>query len=323
MNQESSQNSASAGAGRLPDGVARLNHLGVIRLEGEESAKFIHGQLTQDFSLLKNGQARLAAFCSAKGRVLVSFVGLNVSDSEILLICSKDLLPPMLKRLSMFVLRAKTKLSDASDRYDLYGLAGAAALPNSAEAVAATPWSAWQNQGAHVIQLYPADGVPRQMSVAPAGQTAPAGANLSPDLWRWGEVRSGVGQVQAVVSDQFVPQMLNYESLGGVNFKKGCYPGQEVVARSQFRGTLKRRTYLVHVDQVAQNVEAGQEIYAAHDAEQPVGAVVQAAENPAGGWDALVSLQTAAIEGSKLHVGSSSGPALEVLPLPYALLDDI
>jgi folate-binding Fe-S cluster repair protein YgfZ len=113
--------------------------------------------------------------------------------------------------------------------------------------------------------------------------------------------------------------MLNYESVGGVNFKKGCYPGQEVVARSQFRGTLKRRAYLVHADAPLQ---AGQDVFEAADAEQPAGTVAEAAAAPGGGWDAIVSMQVAAAAG-RLAAGSADGPALAVQPLPYGLLEDI
>ncbi|HOF52057.1 MAG TPA: hypothetical protein PKX82_07100, partial [Rhodoferax sp.] len=111
-------------ADTLPSGVANLSHLGVIQISGEDAAKFIHGQLTQDFSLLGQDQARLAAFCSAKGRMQASFVGFKRPNGDILLVCSRDLLPATLKRLSMFVLRAKAKLTDASAQLALYGLAG-------------------------------------------------------------------------------------------------------------------------------------------------------------------------------------------------------
>jgi folate-binding Fe-S cluster repair protein YgfZ len=114
--------------------------------------------------------------------------------------------------------------------------------------------------------------------------------------------------------------MLNYESVGGVNFKKGCYPGQEVVARSQFRGTLKRRAFLAHS---SGELSVGQEVFQAGDPEQPAGIVAQAAPAPGGGWDAIVSLQLTAVEAGDLHAGSATGPALSLLQLPYLLLADI
>jgi hypothetical protein len=302
----------------LLNGVAPLPHLGVIRVQGEDAAKFLHSQLTQDFALLPPDHARLAAFCTAKGRMLASLIGLRRSDSEILLLCSRDVLAPTLKRLAMFVLRAKAKLSDASEEFALYGLAG-----DSMKALAGetpTPWHKLQAGDASVVALYPADDIPRGVWVAPAGTPVPEGPALSHELWLWGEVRSGVATVGAPVVEAFVPQMLNYESVGGVNFKKGCYPGQEVVARSQFRGTLKRRGYLVHSAGVLQ---PGQELFHESDAEQPAGIVAQAAPAPGGGSDAIASLQVAAAQGGRLTAGSPDGPHLELLPLPYLLLSDV
>ena len=300
------------------NGVATLSHLGVIKVEGDEAAKFIHGQLTQDFSLLGLDAARLAAFCSPKGRMQASFVGFKRSQTEILLICNKDILAPTLKRLSMFVMRAKAKLTDASDLFALYGLAGDAIKTVAGHAHAA--WSKVDFDGKNFVDLYPADGVPRQLCLCAAGQAPPQGQPMATDTWLWGDVRSGVATISAPVVEAFVPQMLNFESIGGVNFKKGCYPGQEVVARSQFRGTLKRRAFLVHADVP---MASGDEVFANLDDEQSVGTVVQAAAAPQGGYDAIVSAQIAAVADGVLHLGAIDGAVLIPVPLPYALLDDV
>jgi folate-binding protein YgfZ len=298
-------------------GVAPLPHLGVIRAQGEEAARFLHGQLTQDFALLGAGEARLAAFCNAKGRMLASFVAFRRGPDDILLVCSRDLLPATLKRLSMFVLRAKARLTDASGEFGVYGLAGDA-VPAAART--ASPWTLASDGEARIVSLYPADGQPRALWVAPVAAGAPAGPALDPALWAWSDIRSGIATVTAPVVEAFVPQMLNYESVGGVNFKKGCYPGQEVVARSQFRGTLKRRAFVAHADG---ELAAGQEVFQAGEPEQPAGVVVQAAPAPAGGWEAIVSLQLSAAEAGDLHAGSATGPALRLQPLPYLLLADV
>ena len=304
------------------NGVAPLTHLGIIRVEGEDAAKFLHGQLTQDFSLLGMSEARLAAFCSAKGRMQASFVGFKRSPTEILLICSLDILSTTLKRLSMFVMRAKAKLTDASQDFALYGLAGNAI--DSVATHASFAWSRVDLGHKTMISLYPADGIPRALCLSPAGEAPPVGEALSVQDWHWGEVRSGIALITAPIAEAFVPQMLNYESVGGVNFKKGCYPGQEVVARSQFRGTLKRRAYLVHSEVP---LSAGDEVFQASDATQPCGTVAQAAAVPsgsaAGGFDAMVVLQVAAAEAGDVHLGSATGPALQVAPPPYPLLADI
>ncbi|MFN7855784.1 MAG: YgfZ/GcvT domain-containing protein [Acidovorax sp.] len=296
-------------------GVALLSHLGVIRAQGEDAAKFLHGQLTQDFALLGMNEARLAAFLSAKGRMQASFIGFKRGADEVLLICSLDLLATTLKRLSMFVLRSKVKLTDATAQFALYGLAGEAA----AAGLAQTPWAKADEGDASVVRLYPADGQPRALWVAPVGAPAPAGDALDPAQWHWSEVRSGIATLTSPVFEAFVPQMLNYESVGGVNFKKGCYPGQEVVARSQFRGTLKRRAYIAHA---TAQVQPGAEVFAIDDLEQPCGTVVQAAAAPEGGMDVIVSMQISAADGP-VQVGAPTGVSLELQPLPYPLLDDI
>ena len=301
----------------LLQGVCQIHDLGVIRVEGEDAAKFIHGQLTQDFALLGTDQARLAAFCNAKGRMQASFVGFKASPTDILLVCRKEILATTLKRLSMFVMRAKARLSDASPEFQVFGLAG-----DAMEAVAGRAHSIWalgRFDTHFLIDLYPALGVNRQLCLVPSGEPAPSGPMLSIALWEWAEVQSGVATINPVVYEAFVPQMLNYESIGGVNFKKGCYPGQEVVARSQFRGTLKRRGFVVHS---AGALSSGQEVFTSEPDTESVGTIVQVAPHPDGGFDAIASLQLAAAHGG-LRAGSVTGPVVEVLPLPYPLLEDI
>jgi folate-binding protein YgfZ len=308
----------------LASGAAPLDHLGIIALNGPDAASFIHNQLTNDFLLLDAQHARLAAFCSAKGRMQASFIGLHGQSEQLLLVCSRDLLTATLKRLSMFVLRAKVKLHDASAQYALWGLMGSAciALPDNA------PWTAAQMDGAHVVGLYPAQQTRRQLWIGAANSTPTHAPLCSAADWALGEVLSGIATISAPVFEAFVPQMLNYESVGGVNFKKGCYPGQEVVARSQFRGTLKRRAYILRsVDAWPQGIspvlETGQDVFSAIDAEQACGIVVQVACAPDGRWLCIASLQTQAADSGGLHAGKADGPALEILPLPYALLEDI
>lgn len=293
-------------------GVAPLAHLGVIAVAGADAASFLQNQLTSDFALLRDGEARLAAWCSPKGRMLASFIGFRRTADEILLVTSRDTLAPALKRLSMFVLRSKAKLRDASAEFDLHGIAG--------DRQAKAPWQLRRDGDAFVVSLYPADEVPRSLAVVPAGAPAPAGAPLDPLRWAWAEVRSGIATITAPIVEAFVPQMLNYESVGGVNFKKGCYPGQEVVARSQFRGTLKRRAYLAHCDS---EMAAGQELFHESDREQPCGLVAQAAPSPEGGWDAIVSVQVASAESGRITAGSAAGAEVRLSPPPYPLLADI
>jgi len=299
----------------LLNGIAPLTHLGVIAVQGDDAASFLQGQLTQDFALLPDSEARLAAYCNPKGRMLASFIGFK-RNGEILLVVSRDILASTLKRLSMYVLRAKARLRDATAEFALYGLAGDAA----SSAGTGAPWRRIDAGSSTIVSLYPAVGQARALWVGPAEAPPPAGPILSTDLWAWSEVVSGVPTLSLPVVEAFVPQMVNYESVGGVNFKKGCYPGQEVVARSQFRGTLKRRAWLAHANT---ELKTGQEVFHESDPDQPAGAVVEAAPAPGGGWDAIVSLQLSATEHGRVTAGSAAGVELSLQPPPYPLLADV
>jgi folate-binding protein YgfZ len=300
------------------DGAVRLDRWGLIVARGPEAGTFLHGQLTQDLAGMPIGQARLAGYCSAKGRLLASFVVLRTAAEEWWLACSADLLGPTLKRLSMFVLRAKCKLSDASPTHALWGVAGSAVDAAGAGHLPATPWAAVQAGEAWAVRLPEAAGQARALVVQPVSAAAPAGKTLVASAWEWLEVCSAVPRITAATVEQFVPQMVNLELVGGVNFQKGCYPGQEVVARSQYRGTLKRRAYLY---EVAAAASPGDTLVAADDPEQPAGLVALAAPVPGreSTWLLLAETKIAAAEGSTLHLGTAGGPVLQRTALPYAL----
>lgn len=330
----------------LPDGVVPLSSAdstwGMIRVHGADATRFLQAQLTNDFALLKPDQARLAAFCNAKGRMQASFVTLrtvhDADSSTYLLVCRKDVLPAVLKRLRMFVLRSKVTLDEVTEGLALYGLLGEAALAVWGEgAEAAQPWSYRNNGERHLVWLYPAAEpdarVPRALCVQDSSlPPPPAGAALDPSLWELSEVRSGVAMVSEATYEAFVPQMVNYESVGGVNFKKGCYPGQEVVARSQFRGAIKRRAYpasgVLQAD--AALPQAGQDVWrlAVEGGEpEPCGIIAQVAPTD-GGFALLASLQNSCVEDAvqgraTLRAGTADGPELHLQPLPYDLLEDI
>ena len=174
--------------GTLQSGHCPLLHLGVIRAAGADAVAFLQGQLTQDVALLPVPGARLAAYCNAKGRIQASFVVFKPSDQELLLVCPRDVLPALLKRLAMFVLRAKVKLSDASGEFTLLGSAGGDS--------SAAPWSSQEVDGAQVVALYPGAGVPLALWLAPAGVPSPSAndsiAELTPEQWQWLTVRSGI-----------------------------------------------------------------------------------------------------------------------------------
>lgn len=280
-----------------------LRDWGVIRALGADAASFLHGQLTQDFALLDRDHARLAGFCTAKGRLLATMVGWRGGDDEILLALPAETLAATLKRLSMFVLRAKCKLTDASAEFAVYGLLGTPA---------ADAWTLVCEGDAVQIAL-PGSG--RALRVQPAAAAAPAGAEITPDDWTGAEAAAGLAWVRGATVEAFVPQMINFEVLGGVNFKKGCYPGQEIVARSQYRGTLKRRLQVFETDAPA---TVGQEIFHSADPEQPAG-VVAGAGSRDGRTVIAAEIKLAALEGGSLHLGQAGGATLTPLPLPYEI----
>ena len=298
-------------------GAVRLADWGLIRAQGVDATAFLQSQLTQDVAQMPVHQARLAGYCSAKGRLIASFVAWRLDSETIELACSADLLASTLKRLSMFVLRAKCKLSDASADTPLYGLAGAAAADWLGAAAPAAPWGvalAGPDAQSRVIRLPEAHGQPRFLLAQPALAGAPALPALAPEAWAWLEVQSGVARIVAATAEQFVPQMVNLEVVGGVNFQKGCYPGQEVVARSQYRSTLKRRAMLFDS---AGALAAGQPVFHSADPGQPAGQVVLAAPQPGGGHSALVEIKLAALASGSLHAGAADGPLLQRQALPY------
>jgi len=298
------------------EGAARLTHLGLIRARGPDAASFLHSQLTNDVAQLGPADARLAGYCSAKGRLLASFTVWKTPADEILLACSADVLPAALKRLSMFMLRAKCKLDDASSELALYGLAGDAAVRWLGGAAPAQAWHKRDVGRAQVLRLADAQGLARYLWAAPVDEPAPALPTLSLASWLWLDVHSGVPLIVGATSEQFVPQMVNFELVGGVNFQKGCYPGQEVVARSQYRGTTKRRSFLFASDAPAL---PGQEVFAGDDAAQPAGMVVNAASLVGRGHAALVELKLAALDAPSVHLGTPDGPRLQRGTLPYAV----
>ena len=298
----------------IRDGAVPLSHWGVIRAHGADAAKFLQSQLTNDVEALEPSQLRLAGFCSAKGRLQASFVIWRPAHDELLLACSASVLAATLKRLSMFVLRAQCKLSDASAELALYGVAGDSARAWLGDTVVG---GRREIDGGSLLRLPDAGGVARCIAaLAPLHRPA-ATVALPLDAWQLLEVQSGIPIIEASTVDRFVPQMVNYELVGGVDFAKGCYPGQEIVARSEYRGTIKRRMFLFECDAVAQ---PGQDVYHNADPAQPAGTVVNAAVPTEGpGSVALIEVKLSALGSGTLHLGSADGALLRIGVLPYAV----
>ena len=207
---------------------ARLTRYGLLSVTGPDARAFLHAQLTNDIENLGADRWMLAGWCSAKGRLLATFLVVPSPDGFLLQL-ARDLAEPVAKRLSMYVLRAKVKVVDESERWAQYGLW---------EADLAGPDVAWQGHVA-IVRV----GERRFLQLGPAAELD-APPNADEVQWTLQEIRAGRPLITRATQDQFVPQMVNFETIGGVDFRKGCYPGQEIVARAQYRGQVKRR--MVH-----------------------------------------------------------------------------
>ncbi len=297
-----------------------LGHLGLIRASGEEAAGFLHNLLTNDVNHLRPGQMQHNSLCNAKGRMMASFLVWR-EGGDYLLQLSRDLHPAILKKLGMYVLRSKVKLSDASADFALVGVAGTAAqaLAAALGAELAEPMRSTAFAGGTAIRL---DASRYLLALEPGtaadawkqitGSAKPAGT----EVWRWLDIQAGVPRISAAIQEEFVPQMANFELIGGVSFQKGCYPGQEIVARTQYLGKLKRRMYLAHLPAQA---SPGAHLYSADMPDQSCGIVVDAAAAPGGGNDLLAVIQMASAEVGDVRLGAIDGPQLEFRPLPYPL----
>lgn len=309
--------------------IAPLTDLGLIAAGGEDAASFLHSQLTNDVLHLGAAEARLAGYCSPKGRLLATFL-MWKTDAGLLLQLPREIQPAIQKRLQMFVMRSKVKLEDISAQQVVLGLGGRAAaglLVRWFPTLPATPYTTAHSDSGSLIRVADAFDAPRYQlltSMATAQALWPAlSAALQPvgnSAWRLSAIQAGVPQVTLPTQEHFVPQMLNFELIGGVNFKKGCYPGQEIVARMQYLGKLKRRMMLAVVDTAG--VASGMEIFSSTDPDQPCGMIVNAESSGAQQSDCLVEIKIAALEHGALHCGSASGALLRFQPLPYALPTD-
>jgi hypothetical protein len=317
---DSAAERAAAASGTI---VADLSQLGVIAFRGEETATFLQGQLTNDVRSLHADAAQWNGYCSPKGRLLGNFLVWR-QDEDYCLQLSGDILPNVLKRLSMFILRAKVQGRDASDECVRLVVAGPLAQAAVRAAMGAVPDAAMRSMPTEAGLVVRVGDNKFVLSVVPERAVAvwqalrlsatPVGA----PVWDWLRLNAGIPMIVAATQEQFVPQMVNLEVIGGVNFQKGCYPGQEIVARSQYLGKLKRRMFLAHVDAEA---APGDSLYSADLEGQATGTVVNAAPAPAGGFDVLAVAQVESANTQTLHLKAADGAVLRLKPLPYTLPD--
>ncbi len=302
-----------------------LHQFGTLRVAGEEAQSFLQNLLSNDIREVNSTRAQLSSLNSAKGRMLASFL-IWRDGEDYLLQLPHSLVEMTRKKLGMYVLRAKVKVGDASNEVIALGLSGDSAQKALSEVLGdlpPEPFACVTTSQSCVIKL----GDTRFQIITTPTQAEALWTSLSlcakpvgSACWGWLNIRAGLPIILPQTQEQFVAQMVNFDLIGGINFKKGCYPGQEIVARTHYLGKLKRRMYLAHID-TADVPQAGDELFSADMEGQASGMIVNVAPSPAGGYDALAVVQMSSQEMQAIHWKSLQGEMLKFLPLPYALPD--
>jgi folate-binding protein YgfZ len=301
--------------------VADASDLGLIEFEGPDTATFLQGQLSNDVTALAPGQGQWTTYNSPKGRMLATlFLMREPSGDRYGALLASDVVQTTAKRLAMFVLRSKVTIRNAVEPYHVLGVGG----PDAARAIESAfgevpPAGHVAIRDATRVVHWP-DG--RFVVIAPeAGATAifdalsrhatPAGA----PVWAWLRVRAGVPMITAATQDQFVAQTANWDALGGVDFRKGCYTGQEIVARMQYLGRLKERLFAFRAG--IEPPAPGARLFSATFGDQASGTVVNSAPDPDGGSRFLAVAQIQAVEAGPMAVAAPDGPPAQRELLPY------
>ncbi len=301
----------------------QLPQFGLIRFSGEDAQTFLHNQLSCDVAALTPGRATYGAYCTPKGRMLASFL-LWRSEQGFFMQLPSSLREAIQKQLSKFILRSKVKAADASGDWTLIGVAGKDAAVLVQRVIGQAPQEergVAHTSDATVIRL-PGDRfeitAAKDKALRILDGLAAGAEKAEPEHWEWLDIRAGIPTVTPATQEAFVPQMVNLDLIGGVSLEKGCYPGQEIVARMHYRGTLKQRMYLANIAG-SENPQAGDKLYGGGFGDQACGTIVNAARSPAGGCDALAVIQIAGADAGGIHWKTPEGPLLKLLPLPYAV----
>jgi tRNA-modifying protein YgfZ len=312
--------SAALVAARDKSVACDLAPLSVLEISGPDAAAFLQGQLSNDVMALAESGAQFTSYNSPKGRMLANFVLWRTDAETFRALLPTDVAAGVQKRLAMFVLRSKVSLADVSQRIARFGLGGPTAADALRSAFGTVP-AVFTIVGADGAMLLGLPG-PRFVVTAPLEAEAAIGMRLARDavrapfaVWQWLTIRAGVPVVTAPMQDRLIAQVANWDVLGGVSFRKGCYTGQEIIARMQYLGRQKERLFAFHADTVA--VAAGARVFVHGFGDQACGTVVNAAPAPEGGSDILAVMQVEAVDAGDLHLEAPHGPALVRWPLPY------
>ena len=294
---------------------------GLLAFSGPDAQEFLQGQLSNDLNDLSAGVLQFSSHNSPKGRMLATLLIWRDGPSSFRALVSADLTETLRKRLSMYVLRSKVSVLDLSPSHALFGVGGAPAGDAVRAALGAVPEPGHVLIGESSTIVALPDGriviaAPSEFAESVRNKLAAAASETTPEYWRWLGIRAGVPVIVAATQDHFVLQAANWDLMGGVSFQKGCYTGQEIIARTQYLGRLKERMHLFHVD--GPPPLPGSRLFGAVFGDQACGTVVDAAPAPESGSDLLAVVQMTALDGP-LHVGTPEGPVLAPRALPYLL----
>lgn len=315
----------------IENGYLHLSELGILSLGGRDAARLLQGQATCDILGLPPGRTTLGAFCTPKGRAYALFRVLRVED-RIFLLLPLELLEAVRRRLQMYVLRADVKIEDATARWAAFGLFGerAAAVLQTLGLPPLDRDDEAEGQGGLLASVYairlPDAAGPRVLVLADAAKADGIARFMEgrdiprwdAERWRLEDIRAGLPAITAATAEEFVPQMLNLDLLGGISFNKGCYTGQEIVARTHYLGQLKRRMYRL-AGPGGPVPQAGEALFADGGEGQSAGTVAASAARPEGGFELLAVLNTGLAEDGNTVFKTQGGGRLELLGLPYAV----
>lgn len=305
------------------DVLVDLSHLSILRARGDDTQSFLQGQTSNDIRSVSETRSQLSAYCNPKGRMLAIFRIFRFGDDYCLQLPAA-LAEATLKRLRMFVLRAKVKLDLADTELLRIGLSGPNAQQVLTQVLGVAPAATDDclfTQGIVVLRLpgpharFELIAAPDRMLTLWPGLAAHA-QPVGPTAWSWLDIQAGIPSILPGTTEEFVPQMANLELVGGVSFTKGCYPGQEIVARMHYLGRLKQRMFRAHVTSAEQPIP-GTSVFAPDLPGQSTGSVVDAQASPRGGYDLLVVVHLSSQETGELHLATPDGPQIILEALPY------
>ncbi len=310
-----------------------LKQIGLLSAEGDDAIHFIHGQLSNDIEHLGTDSVRLAAYCTPQGKILALF-HIWKSEQKLWMTLSKDILSSLQKRFQGYILRAKVKLTDESNNMILWGIGGKQAESALSKCFSYLPLNMFEKTDGKIgtlMRVSNAFDTSRYLLAVPNKHELEVKSFLSTKLnicdennWCLGDIEAGIPQITLPIQDRFIPQMLNLEEVSALSFKKGCYPGQEIIARSQYRGTIKRKMFHGYIEQQKEespffisDITTGTDLFDAQGL--CCGTIIQVAQRNTKRIDCLAVIQREAKKTGIIHARTPNGPVLSWVPLPYPL----